>query len=198
MGHRAKGHQPGIPIEQSFDVTGRKGRGKGTLSEALTALVGGDHGRGLIKSNTFTNPNALAGLIGKRVAMALIPMAASPALAPSTLWSAMNPSRSSCFTRTHTRSVLVLSSGGSSTTSGHPAVVEEGRRIITIPFDVEPSKRDPLLKRKIVEEAAGIFAWVFAMTTDEMTAALANSGTVQQVRLHPSTTRWNVTLWCSS
>ena len=27
--------------------------------------------------------------------------------------------------------------------------------------------------------AAGIFAWVFAMTTDEMTAALANSGTVQ-------------------
>ena len=53
-----------------------------------------------------------------------------------------------------------------------------GRRIITIPFDVEPGKRDPLLKRKIVDEAAGIFAWVFAMTTDEMTSALANSGNV--------------------
>ena len=54
-----------------------------------------------------------------------------------------------------------------------------GRRIITIPFDVEPSQRDPLLKQKIVAEAAGIFAWAYGMTTDDMTAALANSGTIQ-------------------
>jgi putative DNA primase/helicase len=53
-----------------------------------------------------------------------------------------------------------------------------GRRIISLPFDVEPRRRDPLLKEKITAEAAGIFAWVYAMTADEMTSALANSGGV--------------------
>ena len=53
-----------------------------------------------------------------------------------------------------------------------------GRLIITIPDDVEPAKRYPLPKQKIVAEAAGIFAWAYGMTADDMTAALANSGEV--------------------
>ena len=170
-----------FPIERSFDVTGRKGRGKGTLSEALTALVGGDHGRGLIKSSTFTNPNSLAGLIGKRVAMdpdsdgrissagTFNAVVSNEPVEVKLLYKDTHPQR---------LGVVVWRFFNDSPGASGGGVEGMGRRIITIPFDVEPSKRDPLLKRKIVEEAAGIFAWVFAMTTDEMTAALANSGTV--------------------
>jgi hypothetical protein len=69
-GQAPKNTSQAFPVERSFDVTGRKGRGKGSLSEALQALVGGDHGRGLIKSSTFSTPNSIAGLLGKRLAIA--------------------------------------------------------------------------------------------------------------------------------
>ena len=53
-----------------------------------------------------------------------------------------------------------------------------GRRIITVPFDVEPKERDPYLKQKLIAEAAGIFAWVFTMSDVEMLAALDSHGSV--------------------
>ena len=171
-----------FPTERAFDVTGRKGRGKGTLSEALTALVGGDHGRGLIKSTTFTNPNSLAGLIGKRVAMdpdsdgrissagTFNAVVSNEPVEVKLLYKDTHPQR---------LGVVVWRFFNDSPGASGGGVEGMGRRIITIPFDVEPSQRDPLLKQKIVAEAAGIFAWVYAMNTDEMTAALANSGTVE-------------------
>ena len=144
--------------------------------------MGGDHGRGLIKSSTFTNPNSLAGLIGKRVAMdpdsdgrissagTFNAVVSNEPVEVKLLYKDTHPQR---------LGVVVWRFFNDSPGASGGGVEGMGRRIITIPFDVEPSKRDPLLKRKIVEEAAGIFAWVFAMTTDEMNAALANSGTVQ-------------------
>jgi putative DNA primase/helicase len=170
-----------FPNERAFDVTGRKGRGKGTLSEALQALVGGDHGRGLIKSTTFTNTNSLAGLIGKRVAMdpdsdgrissagTFNAVVSNEPVEVKLLYKDTHPQR---------LGVVVWRFFNDSPGASGGGVEGMGRRIITIPFDVEPGKRDPLLKQKIVLEAAGIFAWVFAMTTDEMTSALANSGNV--------------------
>ena len=167
--------------ERAFDVTGRKGRGKGTLSEALQALVGGDHGRGLIKSTSFSNPNALAGLIGKRVAMdpdtsgrvsdpgVFNAIVSNEPVEVKLLYKDTHPQRLGVVLWRFFNDSPGASGGG---------VEGMGRRIITIPFDVEPSNRDPLLKRKIVSEAAGIFSWVFAMTTDEMQMALANSGNV--------------------
>lgn len=93
----------------------------------------------------------------------------------------MNPLRSSCLykdTYSQRLGVVVWRFFNDSPGASGGGVEGMSGWIITIPFNVEPSERDPLLKRKIVNEAAGIFAWVFAMTTEEMTAALANSGTV--------------------
>lgn len=170
-----------FPVERAFDVTGRKGRGKGTLSEALQALVGGDHGRGLIKSGTFTNANSLAGLIGKRVAMD--PDTSGRVSDPGVFNAVVSnePVEVKLLYRdTHPQrlGVVVWRFFNDSPGASGGGVEGMGRRIITIPFDVEPGKRDSLLKQKIVSEAAGIFAWVFLMTTDEMTSALADSGTI--------------------
>ena len=170
-----------FPIERAFDVTGRKGRGKGTLSEALQALVGGDHGRGLIKSSTFNNANSLAGLISKRVAMD--PDTSGRVSDPGVFNAVVSNEPVEVkllYKDTHPQrlGVVVWRFFNDSPGASGGGVEGMGRRIITIPFDAEPSKRDPQLKRKIVDEAAGIFAWVYAMTTDEMTSALANSGNV--------------------
>jgi len=171
-----------FPIERAFDVTGKKGRGKGTLSEALTTLVGGDHGRGLIKSHTFSNQNSLASLIGKRVAMdpdtsgrvsdpgVFNAVVSNEPVEVKLLYKDAHPQR---------LGVVVWRFFNDSPGASGGSVEGMGRRIITIPFDVEPSKRDPLLKEKIVAEAAGIFAWVYGMTADEMTLALTSPGAVK-------------------
>ena len=171
-----------FPIERSFDVTGRKGRGKGTLSEALQALVGGDHGRGLIKSSTFSNPNSLAGLLGKRLAMdpdadgrissagTFNAVVSNEPVEVKLLYKDTHPARLGCVIWRFFNDSPGASGGG---------VEGMGRRIISLPFDVEPKRRDPDLKRSIVAEAAGIFAWVYAMSQQEMEDTLAGSGDVE-------------------
>jgi putative DNA primase/helicase len=171
-----------FPIERSFDVTGRKGRGKGTLSEALQALVGGDHGRGLIKSSTFSNPNSLAGLLGKRLAMdpdadgrissagTFNAVVSNEPVEVKLLYKDTHPAR---------LGVVVWRFFNDSPGASGGGVEGMGRRIISLPFDVEPKRRDPELKGRIVAEAAGIFAWVYAMSQQEMEDALANSGDVE-------------------
>jgi putative DNA primase/helicase len=57
-----------FPFEVLFDVIGRKGTGKGTFSEVLNALVGGNHGAAILKPEGIANANTRHGLIGKRIA----------------------------------------------------------------------------------------------------------------------------------
>ena len=171
-----------FPIERSFDVSGRKGHGKGTLSETLQALVGGDHGRGLIKSTSFTNANSLAALIGKKVAIdpdsdgrissagTFNMIVTNEPVEVKILYKDSRPQR---------LGVVIWRFFNDSPGASGASVEGMGRRIITLPFDIEPSKRDPLLKQKIIAEAAGIFAWVYAMPTDEMELTLENSGSVE-------------------
>ncbi len=171
-----------FPIERSFDVFGRKGRGKGTLSEALQALVGGDHGRGLIKSSTFSNPNSLAGLLGKRLAMdpdadgrissagTFNAVVSNEPVEVKLLYKDTHPAR---------LGVVVWRFFNDSPGASGGGVEGMGRRITSLPFDVEPKRRDPDLKRRIVAEAAGIFAWVYAMSQQKMEDALDGSGDVE-------------------
>lgn len=171
-----------FPIERSFDVTGRKGRGKGTLSEAVQALVGGDHGRGLIKSTSFSNPNALAGLIGKRLAM---DPDSDGRIASAGTFNAVVSNEpvevKLLYKDTHPQrlGVVVWRFFNDSPGASGGGVEGMGRRIITIPFDTEPKRRNTRLKQQIVAEAAGIFAWVYAMSDDDMEAALLGSGSVE-------------------
>lgn len=173
-----------FPYERAFDVTGRKGRGKGTLSEALQALVGGDYGRGLIKSTSFSNANSLAGLIGKRVAMD--PDSSGRVSDPGTFNAIVSNEPVEVkllYKDTHPQrlGVVIWRFFNDSPGASGGGVEGMGRRIATIPFDVEPKRRDSGLKRKIVAEAAGIFAWAYSMTDEEMRVAFHGAAVAASV-----------------
>ena len=58
-----------FPYERGFDVQGPRGCGKGTLGEVLQALVGNEHGVVPLRSADYSDPNALADALGKKIAM---------------------------------------------------------------------------------------------------------------------------------
>ena len=64
-----KDSEQAFPYEVAFDVHGPRGCGKGTISEVLTALCGGSHGRGIVRNESFNNSNSLAALMGKKIAI---------------------------------------------------------------------------------------------------------------------------------
>ena len=64
-----KDSENAFTYEVAFDVHGPRGFGKGIISEVLTALCGGSHGRGIVRSESFNNRNSLAALIGKKIAI---------------------------------------------------------------------------------------------------------------------------------
>ena len=55
------------------------------------------------------------------------------------------------------------------------------RRIITfsIPFSVR--KKDPHLKKKLMEELSGIYQWAISMSEEEMAQAFASAGEVESL-----------------
>jgi putative DNA primase/helicase len=57
-------------IQKSLDIVGQKGSGKGTFLDILTSLVGVEN-VGVFRTKTFDNPNYLAALLDKKVAIRL-------------------------------------------------------------------------------------------------------------------------------
>ncbi len=178
-------HQP-FPHELSFDVFGRKGTGKGTISEVLMAICGGRHGTGRINSATFSNPNALYSLVGKRVA--IDPDASGRIQDAGTFNSVASnepvPVKALYQNVTHERLGVVIwrffndqpgASGG--------GVEGMGRRIVPFHFPRAVAKPDTTLKARLLEEVAGIFWWAWGMSDDEMNQALRNRGAVDAVRV---------------
>ena len=170
--------------ELAFDVIGPRRSGKGTLSEVLQAICGGKHGVGLIKSSSFSNPNALQSLIGKRIA---IDPDASGRVSDPGVFNAVasnEPVEVKKLYENHdcARLGIVVWRFFNDTPGASGGGMEGmGRRIVTFRFERSIANPDGQLKAKLTAEAAGIFWWAWSMPEEEMHDALVHRGKVSAV-----------------
>jgi phage/plasmid-associated DNA primase len=174
-----------FPHELVFDVHGPRRAGKGTLSEVLQAICGGKAGVGLLKSASFSNPNALHGLIGKRVAIdpdasghvsdpgVFNNVASNEPVAVKKLYKDTDDMRLGVVIWRFFNDTPGASGGG---------MEGMGRRIVTFRFERSVVNPDESLKAKLIAEAAGIFWWAWSMSEDDMHDALRNRGQVAAIR----------------
>jgi P4 family phage/plasmid primase-like protien len=171
--------------ELAFDAHGRRGTGKGTTMEVLSAICGGKRGVGVIKSASFSDPNALHGLIGKRVAVD--PDASGRISDPGTFNDVVSnePVQVKKLYEDVTSErlgVVVWRFYNDQPGASGGGLEGMGRRIVTFRFDKVVSKPDRNLKPTLISEAAGIFAWAWGMGEEAMHDTLTNVGQIQAVR----------------
>ena len=171
--------------ELVFDVHGPRRSGKGTLSEVLQAICGGTTGVGLLRSQSFCNPNALHSLIGKRIA--LDPDASGHISDPG-VFNSISSNEKVQVKKLYKDAdsarlgVVIWRFFNDSPTASGGGTEGMGRRIVTFRFDKSVANPDEDLKRKLINEAAGIFWWAWAMSDSEMNDALRNRGKVLAIR----------------
>ena len=171
--------------ELVFDVHGPKRAGKGTLQEVLQAICGGRSGVGLIRSHSFSNANALHGLIGKRIA--LDPDASGHISDPG-IFNSVSSNEEVEVKKLYkdcgsARLGVVIWRFFNDTPGASGGGIEGmGRRIVTFRFEKTVANPDDELKRKLIAEAAGIFWWAWSMPDDDMHDALRNRGKVAAIR----------------
>lgn len=177
--------KPDAPFrhELYFDVYGRRGCGKGTISEVLLALVG-RAGHGIARSKTFNNPNALAGLIGKKIAIdqdaaghlndcgILNSVVSNELVETKTLYQDVSCARLGC--------VIWRFYNDAPTASG-AGLEGMGRRCVTFRIENQPVTVDEKLKSKLLAEIDGIFWWVWSMSESDMDNTLKNRGEIEAV-----------------
>ena len=177
--------KPDAPFrhELYFDVYGRRGCGKGTISEVLLALVG-KAGHGIARSKTFSNPNALAGLIGKKIAIdqdaaghlndcgILNSVVSNELVETKTLYQDVSCARLGC--------VIWRFYNDAPTASG-AGLEGMGRRCVTFRIENQPARPDEKLKSKLLAEIDGIFWWVWSMSESDMDSTLKNRGEIEAV-----------------
>lgn len=172
-------------LEYLIDLIGYKGRGKGTALSGVVALCGGLKNIAAIKSSSFSNQNALLKMLNKP---ASIDFDASGFIKDSgTLNSIVSnePVDLKALYRNVTQAPLnTVIWRAMNDRPGQASAGAEGsdRRVIAIPYDFTPEKRDPELKAKIRAEAAGIFQWVWQMTLEEASYALRHAGDSGRIR----------------
>ena len=171
--------------ELVFDVHGPKRAGKGTLSEVLQAICGGDAGVGLIRSHSFGNANALHDLIGKRIA---VDPDASGRIPDPGVFNSISSNEKVEVKKLYkdigcARLGVVIWRFFNDTPGASGGGIEGmGRRIVTFRFEKTVANPDEELKRKLIAEAAGIFWWAWSMPENEMNDALRNRGLVAAIR----------------
>lgn len=170
--------------ELYFDVYGPRGSGKGTISEILKGLVG-KAGFGIARPRTFSNTNALAGLIGKKVA--LDPDAAGHMTDAGVF--------NSVVSNEEVETKILFENIGSARLgvvvwrfyNDQPTVAGQGvegmgRRNVVFRIERKPSRPDPKLKQKLLGEIEGIFQWVWSLPLEAMDEAFLNRGEIQSIR----------------
>jgi hypothetical protein len=182
---RPKDREQPFEHEVAFDVHGKKGTGKGTLSEVLQAICGGRRGVGLIKSASFSNPNSLFSLIGKRVAVD--PDASGRVTDPGVFNSVASNKpvevKKLYADVTNDRLGVVIWRFYNDQPGASGSGVEGmGRRLITFHFAKQVARRDRQLKATLIAEAAGIFQWAWSMGEESMQNTLANVGSIEAVK----------------
>jgi putative DNA primase/helicase len=171
-------------FEFVFDVKGRRGCGKGTFSEVLQAVVGGSAGTGILRSTTFSNPNALHGLIGKR--LALDPDCSGRVSDPGT-FNAVASNEPVAVKKMYVdcsaaRLGVVIWRFMNDTPGASGGGLEGmGRRILTIPMQDRKGAKDFRLKERLCGEVAGVFSWAWRLGDDAMRDTLKGAGTIKAV-----------------
>lgn len=171
-------------FEFVFDVKGRRGCGKGTLSEVLQAVVGGSTGTGILRSTTFSNPNALHGLIGKR--LALDPDCSGRVSDPGTFNAVASNEpvevKKMYVDQGAARLGVVIWRFMNDTPGASGGGLEGmGRRILTIPMQDRKGAKDIHLKERLRNEVAGVFSWAWSLGDEGMRNTLKGAGTIAAV-----------------
>jgi P4 family phage/plasmid primase-like protien len=182
---RPKDRDQPFEHEVAFDVHGKKGTGKGTLSEVLQAICGGRRGVGLIKSASFSNPNSLFSLIGKRVAVdadasgrvtdpgVFNSVVSNEPVEVKKLYADVNADR---------LGVVIWRFYNDQPGASGAGVEGMGRRLVTFRFAKPVARRDRQLKATLIAEAAGIFQWAWSMGEQAMHSTLVNVGSIKAVK----------------
>ena len=184
--------------ERGFDVQGPRGSGKGTLAEVLQALVGGSHGAVHLRSCDYSDPNALADGIGKKMA---IDTDAAGYLADVDTYNKVCSSEP-------TKTKFLYKDIGSTRLgivpwrfyNDKPAnsqANDEGmtRRVITFVIRESVKKKDYGLKEKLIAEIAGIYWWAMSMSEHEMAHAFEHAGDVDSIRQASLESRLDANPW---
>lgn len=171
-------------FEFVFDVKGRRGCGKGTLSEVLQAVVGGSNGTGILRSTTFSNPNALHGLIGKR--LALDPDCSGRVSDPGTFNAVasnepVEVKKMYVDTGAARLGVVIWRFMNDTPGASGGGLEGMGRRILTIPMQDRQCAKDIHLKERLRGEVAGVFSWAWSLGDDAMRDTLKGAGTIAAV-----------------
>ena len=171
-------------FEFVFDVKGRRGCGKGTFSEVLQAVVGGSVGTGILRSATFSNPNALHGLIGKR--LALDPDCSGRVSDPGTFNAVASNEpvevKKMYVDQGAARLGVVIWRFMNDTPGASGGGLEGmGRRILTIPMQPRQRAKDFKLKERLCNEVAGVFSWAWSLGDEAMRDTLKTAGTIAAV-----------------
>jgi P4 family phage/plasmid primase-like protien len=171
--------------EVAFDVHGRRGAGKGTLSEVLQAICGGRRGVGLIKSASFSNPNTLFSLIGKRVA---VDADASGRISDAGVFNSVVSNEPVEVKKLYADvsadrlGVVIWRFYNDQPGASGGGVEGMGRRVVTFRFNKAITRPDRQLKSQLIDEAAGIFSWAWSMGAEAMHDTLSNVGRIKAVR----------------
>lgn len=174
-----------FPIEHCFDITGRKGTGKSTVAEVLYALAGGSHGAGVFRSGMIDNPAALWCLRGKRAG---IEFDAAGHIGNVGVFNSIVSNEPVLVKRLYQNESLcrlgiVLWRIHNDAPSVSSAAAEGlGRRLITIPFLVEPAERDVTLKATLLKELAGIYQWVRAIPWPMVAETFRTAMAIESIR----------------
>ena len=169
--------------ELFFDVGGPRQCGKGTISEVLKALVD-RHGFGIARASTFTNKNALAGLVGKRLAVdqdasghlsevgVFNSVVSNEHVEVKTLFENITEARLGVVVWRFYNDCPTASGGGQE---------GMGRRNVTFKIESPVATPDRDLKRRLMDELPGIFTWAWSMPEAEMDQAFATRGEISSV-----------------
>lgn len=187
-----------FPYERGFDVQGPRGSGKGTLAEVLQALVGGSHGAVHLRSCDYSDPNALADGIGKKMA---IDTDAAGFLADVDTYNKV------CSNEPVKTKILYKDIGSTrlgivpwrfyNDKPSNSQANDEGmtRRVITFVIRESVKKKDYGLKDKLIAEISGIYWWAMSMSEPEMARAFETAGGVDSIRQASLESRLDANPW---
>ena len=187
-----------FPYERGFDVQGPRGSGKGTLAEVLQALVGGSHGAVHLRSCDYSDPNALADGIGKKIA---IDTDAAGYLADVDTYNKV------CSNEPVKTKILYKDIGSArlgivpwrfyNDKPSNSQANDEGmtRRVITFVIRESVKKKDYELKEKLIAEIPGIYWWAMSMPERDMARAFESAGEIDSIRQASLESRLDANPW---
>jgi putative DNA primase/helicase len=171
--------------ELIFEFIGRRGSGKGTIADVLTAVCGGIKNVGRITSSNFGKDTGLASLIGKRVAIEhdVSGHLSAAGVLNSVISNEPVNVKFLYHQEFETRLGIVIWRFYNNTPTASGEGLEGiGRRLVRFQIPKPAAHPDPGLKPRLLQETPGIFAWAWSMSDAEMADAFKNRGQVAAIR----------------